>query len=119
MKDNHRRNFGQWGESTAVSYLVQKGYRILERNYRTPYGELDIIAQESDYLVFVEVKTRKNTQFGSPLEAVTYAKQQHLRRAAEIYLIENPTDLAIRFDVIAILKKSGQAPQIEHIYHAF
>jgi putative endonuclease len=107
---------GRWGESEAARYLTARGYRILERNLRTPYGEIDILARQGGQLVFVEVKTRTSRAFGNPEEAVTARKQEHLLASARHYLQENPNLPADwRVDVIAIYRPSpGLPPEITH-----
>ncbi len=114
-----KRKLGIWGEGIAARYLQNKGYKILDRNYYTRNGELDIICEKDGKLVFVEVKTRKSTKFGSPEEAITRKKINHLRQAALIYLktVERPYQ-EIRFDVIAILI-DGNEKTINHIEQAF
>ncbi|HHV17121.1 MAG TPA: YraN family protein [Gelria sp.] len=114
-----KRKLGIWGEGIAARYLQDKGYKILDRNYYTRNGELDIICEKDGKLVFVEVKTRKSTKFGSPEEAITRKKINHLRQAALIYLktVERPYQ-EIRFDVIAILI-DGNKKTINHIEQAF
>ncbi len=114
-----KRKLGIWGEGIAACYLQDKGYKILDRNYYTRNGELDIICEKDGKLVFVEVKTRKSTKFGSPEEAITRKKINHLRQAALIYLkaVERPYQ-EIRFDVIAILI-DGNEKTINHIEQAF
>lgn len=99
----HKQQLGKFGESLAASYLQKQGYRIIERNFRGRYGELDIIAIKDKILVFVEVKTRIGRQFGLPEEAVTARKLGEVVKTAEFYKIShhNLPD-ALRIDVIAI-----------------
>lgn len=101
---------GVKGEGIATTYLEKNQYKILERNYRTRRGEIDIIALEEDplatsqVLVFVEVKARKELSFGAPEEAITTQKMERIRRAAEVYLLKNDLeDVDCRFDVIGIV----------------
>lgn len=106
---------GKSGEDMAVKYLKRHFYKILACNYRCKMGEIDIIAQKGSYIVFVEVKYRKDTEKGLPYEAVNYRKQQHIKNTALFYLMEN--DLGepnCRFDVIDILDK-----KITHYENAF
>jgi len=113
---------GPWGEQLAVGFLRKKRYEILACNYRCRFGELDIIAQNRKYLVFVEVKLRKTDQFAKAREFVTGAKQGRLRAAASIWLQNNPTDRQPRFDVIEIYAPDGidtLNPQIIHLEDAF
>ena len=108
-----RRLLGQAGEALAAQTLQQQGYTILTRNYRTPYGEIDLIARHGDTLVFVEVKLRRSEFFGPPQAAVNTAKKRHLKRAAQYYLIrQRSPDIKIRFDVVAITM-AGKQPRIE------
>lgn len=108
-----RRLLGQAGEALAADTLQQQGYAVLTRNYRTPYGEIDLIARHGDTLVFIEVKLRRSEFFGPPQAAVNLAKQRHLKLAAQYYLSRhNAADIKIRFDVVAITM-TGHRPQIQ------
>lgn len=110
---------GRLGEKLAADYLIQKGYKVLARNYYTRYGEVDIICKKDDILVLVEVKTRQNLSYGEPEEAVTWRKINHLKKAAVIYLSQADVFYdEIRFDVISILIKEKQH-EIKHIKNAF
>lgn len=110
---------GRQGEGYAASYLESQGYRILARNYRSRWGEIDLIAEKEAYLAFVEVKLRKNSSFSAPREAVTPAKQQKLRQTALCYLAENGMELQPRFDVAEVyLPPYGEA-QIDYFENAF
>ena len=112
--------FGNRGERLAAKYLKRKGYRILARQARNRFGEIDIIALDGDSIVFVEVKTRSSDVAGHPAEAVTHQKQRQITKTALVWLkSKGLTDRRCRFDVIAISFKSGNAPHIEHIAHAF
>jgi putative endonuclease len=114
-----RRLLGQAGEALAANALKKHGYKILTRNYRTPYGEIDLIARHGDTLVFIEVKLRRSEIFGSPQAAVTTAKQRHLKLAAHYYLHQQRfEDVKVRFDVVAITM-AGQQPRIEIFSGAF
>lgn len=115
-----RLTLGAWGEDQAVNYLRQQGMKIVERNFRTPVGEIDIIAKNKSTLAFIEVKTRRSTLFGTPQEAVGARKQRQIIRTAHWYLQNNKKlKLQPRFDVIAILCQSGAEVQITHIQDAF
>jgi len=94
-------SFGQKGEDKAVRYLTKKGYKVLTRNYRCKYGEIDIIAEDNGTLVFIEVKARTSDIFGQGFEAVTKPKQQKLAKTAMHYMSENG-EMPARFDVISI-----------------
>lgn len=115
-----RINLGKKGEEMAAFYLQKKGFQILARNYRQKTGEVDIIAMEKQTLVFVEVKTRTNTRFGQPFEAVTLKKQAQLSRIALDYMSRNKLlDQAARFDVISILIPKDRTAEIEHLRNCF
>lgn len=114
---NHRIFWGRSGEALAISYLKKKGYKILEKNYRTKFGEIDIIASKDDMVVFIEVKTRNTDNYGAPEESVTREKQERIKKAALYYLKNLKNIPALRFDVISIELK--QEPRIEHIEYAF
>ena len=109
---------GTRGEALAVSYLKKKRYRILERNYQTRYGEIDLIARDGDYLVFVEVKTRKEGTLTSGLSAVDAGKQARIRKAAAQYWQAHPAPLQPRFDVIEVIG-SGETARLSHLENAF
>lgn len=111
-------DLGKLGEEIAVKYLTDKGYEILERNWRNRHKEIDIIAKDGKYLVIVEVKTRQSNAYGEPDIAVTRQKQRLLISAANAYLFRNKLDLETRFDIISIVFK-GSEPVIEHIEDAF
>ena len=114
-----RRSRGIEGEDLAVDHLEQLGYTIHKRNYRFHRGEIDIIAQDGDTLVFVEVKTRGSGAFGEPEEAVTIHKSSQIRKIARGYLFERKiNDRECRFDVIAVDVVDGR-PVIRHIENAF
>ena len=113
---------GAWGEGIAAKYLVKKHYKLVAMNYRSRFGEIDIIVKDRKFLVFVEVKLRKSDRFASAFEHVDQRKQQRLRTTAEIYLLENPTKLQPRFDVIEVYAPDGvetKDPVINHLEGAF
>ncbi len=113
------RQKGFFGESIAEKYLKSKRYHILKRNFYTAYGEIDIIAEDGPYLVFVEVKLRSNNSFGDILEQLTTIKQERLRKSALCFLEqEDKSTMECRFDYIALTFKGGLY-QIEHIENAF
>jgi putative endonuclease len=110
---------GTIGENLAVDYLEKKGYRILQRNYRYEHGEIDIVAEDGNALVFVEVKARRSKKFGEPEDAVTPRKREKIRATADGYLFENNIDdKECRFDVIAI-DYQGDKTEIRHLIDAF
>lgn len=112
---------GESGERAAAEYLVNRGYAILERNFRSRGGEVDIVAKDRDgCIIFVEVKTRRSLTYGLPQLAVTQRKQHQISKGALTWLSKNRRyDNPARFDVIAVLLQDGAAPQIEHIPNAF
>lgn len=109
---------GKKGEEAAKRYLVNKGYKIKELNWRFRKNEIDIIATLNNLLVIIEVKTRTNDFFENPKEAVTRKKQKFIIHAAEAYIMEKNIDLEARFDIIAITLINQQT-KIEHIEDAF
>ncbi|MFC2019589.1 YraN family protein [Chloroflexota bacterium] len=115
-----RRDTGILGEKLAAAFLKKRGYRILETNYRCPFGEIDIIARHKDYLVFVEVKARKSLEFGISEESITPAKREKLRTVAAYYL-QTRDDLPElwRIDVVAVeLDRGGKPVRIDLIENA-
>ncbi|QCX32257.1 YraN family protein [Caloramator sp. E03] len=95
---------GKLGEDIAVKYLKQNGYIILQKNYRTKYGEIDIIAKDDKYLVFIEVKARRSQNFGYPREAVDIYKQTRIKNIASLYLASKKiTNSKVRFDVVEVV----------------
>ncbi|MBI4428479.1 MAG: YraN family protein [Ignavibacteriales bacterium] len=113
------RQRGTIGEELAAEYLMNKGYQILERNYRFEHGEIDLIAQDGEELVFVEVKSRKSKSFGEPEESITEVKEGRLRDAAEGYLYEKDIEnRTCRFDVVAVEFLDGIV-KIRHTVDAF
>jgi putative endonuclease len=112
------KSLGAEGEDIAVAYLKNKDYHILRRNYKTPYGEADIVAKDKDTVVFVEVKTRTDKSFGLPFESVNFRKQEKLKRIALFYLKNSKSQVNLRFDVISIMTEDGRY-KIDHIKEAF
>jgi len=113
---------GAWGETIAAQYLQKKKYTVLACGYRCRFGEIDLIVSDRKYLVFVEVKLRKNDNFADAREFVDYRKQNRIRTTAELYLSQNPTELQPRFDVIEIYAPQGvetKKPRIFHLESAF
>lgn len=113
---------GAWGESVAAEYLRKKKYTLLAAGYRSRFGEIDLIACDKKYLIFVEVKLRKSDTFAAAADFVDSRKQNRLRLTAQMYLTERPTSLQPRFDVIEIYAPEGIAtkkPIINHLEDAF
>ena len=108
---------GKLGEDMASAFLIKKGYAIVERNYHSRWGEIDIIAEQAPYIVFAEVKTRRKNGRCSPEETVTIAKKQKIIRTALWYLSEHLEyeDFQVRFDVISL--RTGKNDQVESIQH--
>ena len=109
---------GKQGEDIAVQYLTDKGYELLERNWRNIHKEIDIIAKKGEELVVVEVKTRQSDEYGEPDMAVTRQKQSRLISAANAYIFQNRLDFSTRFDIISIIFKDGESV-VNHIEDAF
>jgi putative endonuclease len=117
---NPRKLFGQAGESAAEEYLRRKGYRILARNLRSSLGELDLVAEDGQVLVFVEVKARQTDAFGGAIHAVHHRKQEKLIQLAAQYLARHHIKNRLcRFDVVLLQGSNAVVPQIEHIQNAF
>ena len=113
---------GNWGEEKAASYLRRRGYKIIDRNCRYRQGEIDIVAEKRDLVVFVEVKTRKNAEYAEAREFVTAAKQQRVIAAAQMWMQENACEKQPRFDVIEVYSPDGEKSlniKINHIENAF
>ncbi|MFA6350465.1 MAG: YraN family protein [Candidatus Omnitrophota bacterium] len=119
--DRHNIDLGKAGEELAGEFLKKLGYRILFKNYRSPQGEIDIVARDKDTVCFIEVKTRTNKEFGFPQESVTRQKQKKLELLATAFLKEkNLLDKRARFDVVSVLLVPGSlAPEIEVFRNAF
>lgn len=115
---NDNQETGKTGETIAREHLETAGYRILETNWRFGKDEVDLIARDGEYMVFVEVKTRQSTTFGQPEDSVNKDKQRFLIRAADAYLRKNNIELESRFDIVSVLLTST-SPKINHIREAF
>lgn len=106
---------GEYGEEKAIQYLKGKKYKIIAHNYKNKIGEIDIIAKDSEYLVFVEVKTRSTSVYGAGYEAVTPYKQNKIRQVAQLYMMQKQLeDCLVRFDVVSITDG-----KLEHFINAF
>ncbi|MGE5415948.1 MAG: YraN family protein [Acidobacteriota bacterium] len=115
-----KREIGQRGEDLAAVYLERQGYKIITRNYRSRWGEIDIICRKNGILIFVEVRSKSGDRFGEPEESITHTKMDRIRKTAFAYL-ENVTEgrhREIRFDFIAV-RNSPEGPKINHIKSAF
>lgn len=120
MKDS--RELGAWGEKKAADHLRLRGYRINATNYSCRHGEIDIIAENRKFIVFVEVKLRMSSDHGEAREFVTYSKQRRIIKAAQLYLQQNETEKQPRFDVIELYWRDGtfgRTARINHIENAF
>jgi putative endonuclease len=116
-----RDALGRYGEDLAAQHLVAAGLEVVDRNWRCPRGELDLVAREPDgTVVFVEVKTRSTAAFGEPAEAVSWAKARRLRTLACLWLHAHPSGgVTLRFDVVSVVRSRGAAPQVRHLRGAF
>jgi putative endonuclease len=112
----HNQRVGKWGEQAAADFLAERGYEIVARNLRTPYGEIDLITQKDGFTIFVEVKARTSKVFGPPEVAVTPRKQGHMLACAEHYAQQNEID-HWQIDVIAIEEIAGKV-EITHFENA-
>ena len=113
-RDKKNKALGKKGERQAELYLKRSGYKILERNYKNPFGEVDIIAEKGDVVAFVEVKTRLNDNYGAPSEAVGIKRREKYIKAAQFYFCGKQIDTTVRFDIIEIVRG-----EINHIENAF
>lgn len=121
INDEIRKNTGKTGEDYTANYLESKGFKIIKRNYHSRYGEIDIIASNSKFILFTEVKTRHENPMYPPCEAVTYQKQRKIIKTAVKFLIDNKYDLQPRFDVAEVILKrnSYEIISINYIENAF
>ncbi|MDM7856077.1 YraN family protein [Cellulomonas alba] len=107
---------GRYGEEVAAAHVVRRGWQVLDRNWRAPHGELDLVALDGDELVVVEVKTRRSVVFGHPAEAVTPVKLARVRRLAAAWLAEHQVRPAsVRVDVVAVLVTPGSPVRVQHL----
>ena len=110
---------GQEGEKIAMNFLEHKGYKIIDKNYRSKFGEIDIIATEGEYIIFIEVKARSaESLLIAPIEAVTRSKQRKIIKTAESYLMLRPTERQPRLDVVCIIYDKGEYT-VEHFESAY
>ncbi|MDO4460118.1 MAG: YraN family protein [Clostridia bacterium] len=110
---------GSLGEDYVTAVLIEKGYRLVARNFHSRYGEIDIIVRDDRYIVFVEVKTRKVKSLTSPFEAVTKSKQQKIIKTAEFFLMRNKFNLQPRFDVAAVETREKEVISLNYLTDAF
>ncbi|MEG1954248.1 MAG: YraN family protein [Hydrogenoanaerobacterium sp.] len=114
-----KRRIGNGGEDRAAEYLEDENYKIIQRNYNTGVGEIDIIAQNDKYIIFAEVKTRSEASLETPAEAVTKAKQRRIIKTTQKYLSENSCSLQPRFDVIEVITSEDAITEVNHLENAF
>lgn len=115
----HHNEIGAKGEQIARAMLEEKGYQVLEQNWRFSRAEVDLIAKDGEILVFIEVKTRSSDYFGQPEEFVTPTKEAFMAQAASVYMDQIGHDWEIRFDIIGILYRNKDSFSIKHIEDAF
>ncbi len=113
----HNQRIGKWGEDTVAAYLAKRGYDVIARNARTPYGEIDIVVRQGEITIFVEVKTLTSSKNFFPEQNVTIRKQAHMLACAEHYAAENAID-HWQIDVVAVEGKVGLEPKITHFENA-
>lgn len=117
--NNENKIIGAQGEKIARQYLRKKGYEIIDKNFYCRFGEIDIVAKFDQEIVFVEVKTRKQIKYGNAAESVTIQKQNHIYKAAEMYIYMNLLyDFQISLDVIEVYLFDDKEPRVEHIKNA-
>lgn len=118
---NRAHSLGRWGEHLAARLLERRGWRIVRRNYRFGRREVDLIVRREDVLAFVEVKTRAGEGFGDPTEAITWRKRREIEAVAAHFLASHgPTDLAVRFDAVAVtVGPNGTACSVQHVPDAW
>jgi putative endonuclease len=112
-------DLGNWGEDLGAAFFAERGFEIVEKNYRNRMSEIDLIVRKDRMLIFVEVKTRSGTSFGMPEEFVNVTKARLIMRAAEHYIFDKDWLFDIRFDIISILIQPNGTPDIYHIEDAF
>ena len=113
---------GRWGEEQAAAYLKKKRWKIVGLNYTSRFGEIDLIAENKEFIAFVEVKTRKSDVYAQAREFVTKSKQTRILSTAQLWLQSNPCDKQLRFDVIEVYAPEGmktRSPEVHHIENAF
>ena len=118
MNQAKHYQLGKLGERLAVGFLLSEGYVILDQNWRLNNLEVDIIADDGEYIVFIEVKTRSSDKYGAPEEAVDREKRMNLINAADVYVNKLYVDVQVRFDIISIIANDNET-KIEHLKDAF
>lgn len=113
-QDAEHLRLGRWGEEVAIAFLRKNRYTIIEHDWRSGHRDIDIVARQGKTIVFVEVKTRANRDFGNPEDAVNYQKRENLRRAINHYVKSHRLSNPLRFDIIAIVGSLGSIPEITH-----
>lgn len=116
----YNKNVGNFGEMLVITYLENLNYKILERNYNTKFGEIDIIAKDKDEYVFIEVKTRTSNKYGMPSESVNINKEKHIQDSSKVYIfLNNLENKYIRYDVIEVYFISKSKYYINHLKNNF
>ncbi len=113
-QDAEHLRLGRWGEEVAIAFLRKKGYSIIRQDWRSGHRDIDIVARQGNTVVFVEVKTRANREFGNPEDAVNHQKRENLRRAINHYVKSHKLSNPLRFDIISIVGSLGSLPEITH-----
>lgn len=122
MSGGERKLLGRWGEALAADELRRKGFRVVAAGWTCRFGEIDLVAEDKKYISFTEVKLRKNADFAQAREFVDRRKQERVRAAAQMYLVEHPTQLQPRFDVVEIYTPDGmqtKRPKLIFLENAF
>ena len=113
----HNQRIGKWGEQAAAEFLLERGYVIVAQNFRTPYGEIDLVARQGEITIFIEVKTRTSNSMGLPEESITPRKRQHMISAAEYYASQSDIN-HWQIDVLSIEGRPGSEPVITYFENA-
>jgi len=109
----YNKKLGEWGEELASRFLIEKGFDKIDSNWHKQVGEIDLIFEKDEEIIFVEVKTRTNCNFGFPEESITVSKRQKIRKVIELYMMEGDIELIPRFDVVVVELK-GLQPHFTH-----
>lgn len=121
MKDKkYNKKIGSFGEMLVITYLENMNYEILDKNYKTKFGEIDIIAKDKKEYVFIEVKTRTSSKYGMPSEAVNFNKEKHIKKSSQVYVyLNNLENKYIRYDVIEVYFINKNKYYINHLKNNF